>query len=221
MYQSPVHISPVHISPVHIPSVMIPPTPGPRTVSNIQKDAKERFAGLVFIEKDEDRSLEEYFSEYDFWEPYSETKSYSKRPYRNAHNGIMKDYVNYLCVMEIKNDPVNDPIDEYDGRPVREEYYVLAKRIPNELTALEPYCTCTKCASSIINPLKYLWCSNCTRCLKAGPGFADPKYIQKAQELKTQKKIIPSYMKYFEEVKYLELGLFGVIVLILGYFLIG
>jgi hypothetical protein len=194
---------------------MIPPTPGPRAVSNIQRDAKDRFAGLIFIEKDEERSLEDYFSEYDFWEPYSESKSYSKRPYRNAHNGIMKDYVNYLCIMEVKN----DSIDEYEARPVREEYYVLAKRIPNELTALEPYCTCIKCSSSIINPLKYLWCSNCTRCLKAGPGFADPKYIQKAQELKAHKKTVPSYMKYFEDIKYLELASFAVIVLIVSYFL--
>lgn len=211
-------------SPIHVPHVMIPPTPGPRSVLSIQTDAKNRFAGLIFIEKDEHRTLDEYFSEYDFWEPYSETKSYSKRPYRNAHNGIMKDYVNYLCVMEVKNDPVDD-YNQNDQRAQHEDYYVLAKRVPNELTALEPYCTCTKCASSIINPFKHLWCSNCTRCLKAGPGFADPKYILKAQELKAQeqktiKKTHPPYMKYFEEIKNLELGILAIILLILAYFLI-
>lgn len=203
-------------SPIHIPQGIIPPTPGPRAISNIQSDAKNRFAGLIFIEKDENRTLEEYFSEYDFWEPYSESKSYSKRPYRSAHNGIMKDYVNYLCVMEVKN----DPNDEYDLRDHREEYYVLAKRIPNELTSLEPFCTCTKCASSIINPLKYLWCSNCTRCIKAGPGFADPKYIEKAKQLKSVKKTAPTYMKYIEDIKYFEIGILIIILFILGYLFI-
>lgn len=202
-----------HQSPVHIP--IIPPTPGPRAISNIQTDAKNRFAGLIFIEKDEHRTLEEYFSEYDFWEPYSESKSYSKRPYRNAHNGIMKDYVNYLCIMEVKPEQYGDDYNQSDHR---EEYYVLAKRVPNELTALEPYCTCTKCACSVINPLKYLWCSNCTRCLKAGPGFADPKYIQKAKELKGIKKMVPPYMKYFEEIKYYEYVIFIIILLILVYY---
>ena len=113
---------------------------------------------------------------------YSETKSYSKRTYRGvSYKGIMKEYYNYLFVLKVNS---------------IQEHYVVAKRVRGELEELEAYCPCYKCTALVINPLKYLWCIHCTRCLKAGPGFADPCYIEKAQYIKEHGP--PPQPKYFE-----------------------
>lgn len=183
----------MHRSPVYIPTIpgsVVPPTPGPKTIEAIQNDAQNRFSGILWMQKDENRPIDEYFLEYDFWEPYSETKSYSKRTYQAAYKGVMRDYNSFLCILHSDNG---------------EEHYVVAKRIPNELEALEPYCTCSRCISSSINPLKYLWCPNCTNCIKAGAGFAKQEYIDRARELKAEqekRKSVPS--KYSKYIKYIE-----------------
>ncbi|CAH6419345.1 Hypothetical protein HVR_LOCUS549 [uncultured virus] len=185
-YNSPVYIP-------NIPGSIVPPTPGPKTIEAIQNDARDRFAGIILIQKGPDRSLEDYFLEYDYWEPYSETKPYSKRIYQAAYKGVMRDYNNFLCILNT---------DQGD------EHYVLAKRIRNELETLEPYCTCSTCSACILNPLKYIWCPTCTKCIKAGPGFANQQYIDKARILKVeaeQRKKSPSkYAKYIEGTQWIK-----------------
>jgi len=208
-------------SPVNIPgnsgplrpsqtTLIVPPTPGPRSLETIQNDARDRFAGVVWIQREPSRVLEDYFSEYDFWEVYSENKSYSKRPYQAAYKGIMRDYNNYLCIL---------------NGPETEDYYVVAKRIRNELETLESYCSCTTCVSSMFNPLKYMWCPHCTRCIKAGPGFADQEYINKARTLKKEyedRKRIPSkYGKYIQGMRWIKLTeIVVVLLLVIGLYLI-
>jgi len=188
----------MHRSPVQIPTFphnkIPPPTPGPSPIGSIQNDALKRFAGLMLVIKDSDRTLDDYFIEYDFWEPYSETKSYSKRSYHAAYKGIMREYKNYLCMFTDDNSEL-----------VAGDYYVVAKHVLSELELLEPYCTCFRCIFSVINPIKYLWCAHCTKCIKAGPGFADEKYITKARELKRlsgdNTGNTSKYTKYLQELR--------------------
>jgi len=192
--------TPVYIPPINN-DIHIPKTPGPRTIESIQFDARERFAGIVWIEKDNSCSLEDYFLEYDNWELYSETKSYSKRIYQAPYKGIMKDYRNYLCILNSEKG---------------EEYYVVSKRVRNELETLEPYCTCFSCSSFILNPLKYIWCPHCTKCIKSGVGFAKPEYIEKARLLKSEKEQrkhtpIPKYRKHFQNISWIKVFEFSII----------
>lgn len=170
----------------------VPPTPGPRSVDTIQTDAKDRFVGMIWIQKDPSKTVDDYFIEYDYWEKYSETKSYSKRSYIAAYKGLMKEYSNYLCILNS---------DQGD------EFYVVAKRVRSELEALEPFCTCSRCVASVINPIKYLWCPHCTSCIKAGPGFAKQEYIDKAKILKQEndKKIPKKYLNNMSLVKISEI----------------
>lgn len=180
-------------SPVNIPNN--PSTPAPKSINNIQTDARERFAGIVWMQKDSSHTLEDYFIDYDNWESYSETKSYSKRTYQAAYKGRMREYHNYLCIL-----------NSDEG----EEYYVVAKRVRSELEQLEPYCTCIKCISSNLNPMKYIWCNYCTHCIKAGVGFAKGEYIIKAKQLKDEedkRKTTVSaskYTKYLSQISYVK-----------------
>lgn len=181
-------------SPVLIPGTIIPPTPGPRPKETLHNNPMDRFAGMIFLDRDPNRTLEDYFSEYDYWEVYSETKPYSKRIYQAAYKGVMRDYNNYLCVMNTQ-----------DG----EEHYVLAKRVKNELEDLEPYCPCLTCNASRLNPLKYIWCPICTQCIKAGNGYAKPEYIATAKNLKRAKeemrKQAPSkYSKFLDKIHWMR-----------------
>lgn len=147
----------------------IPPTPGPRSKSSLQDNARERFAGIIWINSGNKKNSD-YLTDYDFVEPYDENKSYSKRIFTAVHNGCINNYYNYLCVIT--------------GEDNKEEYYVVAKSMRHELSELEPYCTCITCCSSVCNPLKYLWCPTCTRCIKAGPNIANPQFITHAQQLR-------------------------------------
>lgn len=178
----------MYASPVRIPTV--PPTPGPRSMEQIHNDMKARFAGILWIEKDVSRKIEDYFQEYDHWEPYSETTIYSKRTYSAAYTGMMREYNNYLCVLESDD---------------ATEYYVVAKRARNDLEELEPYCPCITCSSSRCNPLKYLWCPVCTRCIRSGHGFANRDYITQAQLAKTREeerlKIPGKYDRYLNPLR--------------------
>src|SRR3990172_6381652 len=124
---------------------VVPPTPAPRTIDTIQNDARERFGGILWIQKDPNQPMEDYFMDYDYWEKYSEAKPYSKRIYQAAFKGVMREYQNYLCILNMEQN---------------EEYYVLAKHIRNELETLAPYCPCPRCVSYIFNPMKYIWCPN-------------------------------------------------------------
>jgi len=176
MHKVPIKVSPVLIS---------PQTPAPRPIETIHVGHKKCFGGIVYIQKDNNTNIEDYFVEYDHWEKYSENKSYSRRSYQAAYKGMMKEYQNFLIVFED---------DE------TEEFYVVAKRIRNELELLEPYCQCYRCVCSTLNPLKYLWCPHCTSCIKSGPGFAKQEYIDKAKVLKQLIKP-PTEYKY---QKYLD-----------------
>jgi hypothetical protein len=151
-------------SPVVIPK--IPPTPRARPIDSIQIEARDRFAGILWISRDPNLPVGDYFAEYDYFEAYAETKTYSKRPYQEVYAGVIRSYQNYLCIVD-------------DG--TSESHYVVAKRLPNPLDELVPYCNCTTCAASSFNPCKYIWCATCTRCLKAGPILADPAYIELAK----------------------------------------
>jgi hypothetical protein len=174
------------------PSIpLVPPTPAPRTVQDIQQDTRDRFAGLMWITKEEGHQVEDYLSEYDHYELYSETKWYSKRSYQAAYTGVLREYHNYLCVLEGTETTI---------------HYVVAKHIRSELETLEKFCPCFSCSCSTINPLKYLWCPHCTRCIKAGAGFANPQYVETARK----NKDLPR--RYIKPMRYIE---FGVVLLAL------
>jgi hypothetical protein len=198
----------MYTSPVRIPATIptVPLTPGPRSMDQIHNDAKMRFAGIIWIQKEPNRNLEDYFSSDDHWEPYSETTIYSKRTYQAAYKGVMRDYNNFLCILES---------DEGS------EYFVVAKRVRNELEELEPYCPCITCSSSRCNPLKYLWCPHCTRCLKAGSHFVDKEYVEQARVAKQQKdekKKTPGkydrYINLISSVRTIEMMIGGIIGLV-------
>lgn len=144
--------------------VTIPMTPGPCQKNMLFENARDRFIGVIWVTCDDD---EKYLKQFDYAEPYSEEKSYSKRPYLATYKNRMREYQNYLCVCSNE-----------DG----EKYYVIAKALPSELEELEPYCPCSTCQAFVWNPMKYLWCPYCTSCLKAGPGFAKEEYIEEARQ---------------------------------------
>jgi hypothetical protein len=173
--------------------VLIPQTPAPRPIESIHVDHKKCFGGIIYVQKDSTTNIEDYFVEYDHWEKYSETKSYSRRVYQAAYKGMMKEYQNFLIIFEDDD---------------KEEYYVVAKRIRNELELLEPYCQCCRCVCSTLNPLKYLWCPHCTSCIKSGPGFAKQEYIDKARELKllmeNKRPVLSKYQKYTDKLSLIK-----------------
>jgi hypothetical protein len=184
----------------------IPPTPKPKRIDEIQEEASDRFAGVIITNKCF-KILDDHFTDYDQWEEYDENKSYSKRPYQDTYKGILREYHNYLYILNDNNEKA---------------YYVVAKRIRSELKKLEPYCTCLKCQASYFNPLRYIWCAHCTKCLKAGRGFADKSYIEKAQQLKDDKVFyLNKYKKYPYEtqiMKVIEIIIFLIIFICYCYY---
>ena len=176
--------------PIESARLILPPTPSPKRIDEIEENARDRFAGLIIIDKYFDNA-EEHFSEYDHWEQYDENKCYSKRPYQETYKGMLREYRNFLFVLNDKD---------------CKEYYVIAKRIRSELKELELYCTCKKCQASYLNPFKYVWCVYCTNCIKAGKGFADKFYIKKAKELKENKDFsLAKYKRYPYETRVLKI----------------
>jgi len=176
----------------------IPQTPKPKCIDDIQEQARDRFAGIIICDKNDDISIDNYFSEYDYYEKYDENKSYSKRTYQSAYKGVLREYQNYLYVLE----------SDYD-----KQYYVVAKKLYNDLEILEKHCPCLKCSASYLNPLKYIWCPYCTNCIKAGKGFAKDEYIKQAQELKDKSLKYPSnklekYVKSNNVLKISEIVIF-------------
>jgi len=150
----------------------IPATPSAKTIENINNEAFERFGGIIWITIEND-CIEDYLSVYDYWEPYNENISYSRRIYQAAYKGKIKDYQQNLCI-------VNSNTKE------NEKYYVIARRILNELDKLEEYCECIICNSYFFNPLKYIWCPNCVGCISSGKGFAKEELIIKAKNKKSK-----------------------------------
>ena len=149
--------------------VIIPQTPRPCKINNLFENARERFIGVIWVTCD---SAEKYVQQFDYSEPYSEEKSYSLRPYLASYDGCIREYQNYLCVCSTTSE--------------NEEYYVIAKSLPNELEILEPFCPCSTCQATFWNPLKYIKCPHCTSCIKSGPGFAKKEYIEMAKKRREQ-----------------------------------
>ena len=179
----------------------------------IQNYVQNQFAGVMFVQKGPSESIVDFFVDYDFWEPYSNTKSYSKKIYQAAYKGTMRNYKDYLYIL-------TDADADADAEDKNEQYYAVAKRIHNELDDLEPYCPCVRCVLFSINPLKYIWCPNCTGCIKSGPGFVKEEYIIKARELKdTMKSYNNSFMftKYIRTMTWPKLSEFIFLILIITY----
>jgi hypothetical protein len=173
-----------------------PPTPGPKKKEDIYSDARERFGGVILIQKESDFSVEDYLCEYDNWEKYSEIKSYSRRPYQGCYKGYNRQYQNCLCIITDENNI--------------EEYYVVSKKLRGEYETLEKYCLCLNCTASRMNPLKYIWCPFCTGCIKSGPGFVNPEYISYAKNKKNienngDTKKIKSLHRYTSDTPYSSL----------------
>jgi len=172
----------------HYPA--IPPTPGPSPVTSLQRTAQDRFAGLIWLQKEPNREIADYLSDYDWHEEYSESKVYSKRPYMAAYKGLLREYVYYLCVISSTENGANS-----------ERHYVVAKKIKSELEALEPFCSCLRCVASNINPLKYVWCPHCTGCIKAGAGFAKAEYIALAKQRKDEKALDENWWQRLNKIQ--------------------
>jgi hypothetical protein len=126
-----------------------------------QEDITARFNEITWMERADTTTVKELFSSYPHWELFDAEQTYSKRPYRAAYQGHFGWYHNGLCI-----------IKSSEG----EQYYVFARALPSPLDSLIPFCPCFTCRASRLNPLKYVWCPQCTGCLKAGEGFAKDEY---------------------------------------------
>ena len=168
--------------------VIIPQTPRARPLAPIQQEMQERFTGFVWCEVSEE-FIKSHLDDYDHWEKYNAETTYSKRPFLANYTGNVRQYQNFLYVLKV---------DDY------EHYYVVAKRIHDELEDLEDYCTCVTCITSSFNPIKYIWCPQCTRCIKSGVANADPKLVSKAKQLKssTDTAILSNPRKCMQMVEY-------------------
>lgn len=179
----------------------IPKTPKPKSIDDIQEQARDRFAGMIMCEKNDDISIDNYFMEYDHYELYDENKSYSKRTYQSAYKGVLREYQNYLYILELENE--------------NKEYYVVAKKLYNNLESLEKYCPCLKCSASHFNPLKYIWCPYCTSCIKSGKGFTKDEYIEQArnnEKLNHSPHKFQKYIKGNNILKFSELVLLTIFI---------
>lgn len=174
-------------------------TPNPSNVDDIMRNARNRFGGLLLCNKNEELSIDEYFSEYDYFEKYEEDKSYSKRIYQAAYKGVLREYQNWLYILES---------DKY-------EYYVIAKKIYNDLESLEKYCPCLKCSASFLNPMKHIWCIYCTSCIKTGKFLTKEEYIIQARTLKDkdQNNNKLGECNLFKSYKYLKITETSIIIL--------
>lgn len=186
----------------------VPKTPKPKSVDDIQDQARDRFAGIIICNKNDNMIIDNYFIEYDHYEVYDENKSYSKRIYQSAYKGVLREYQNYLYILECDDD--------------NKEYYVVAKKLYNDLESLEKYCPCLKCSASYFNPLKYIWCPYCTNCIKSGKGFTKKEYIKHAQD-KKHKELLYSpniFQKYIQGnniLKISEIIILSIIFIVLFY----
>lgn len=163
------------MSAIRIPP--IPPTPramSPHTM--VREDITARFSEVTWMEQTGDTTVEQLLTGYPHWEAFEAENTYSKRPYRAAYQGHFGWYHNGLCI--IKNGE-------------EEQYYVFARARPSPLDKLIPFCPCFTCRASRLNPLKYLWCPQCTGCLKAGEGFARESYRIEAERVQSQ-YLVPS-----------------------------
>lgn len=167
----------------------VPPTPAPTRRRDLVNEHQHKFTSVILYNSilEDPESMLNY--RYDRWEHYDEEKSYSQRPYILVVDGICSTYENHLLCM---------------NRPEGEtHYYVVSIKIGGKLDHLVKYCPCTLCRGYFWNPFKYSGCVNCHGCLRAGPEFAKPKYIDYANgKLKESMVGKKSTNKY----KYIALG---------------
>lgn len=166
-------------------SVPIPQTPRPRPLTSFQQEMAERFSGIIWFEAASGDDIKLHLLDYDYHSEFDETAVYSKRPYLAYYKGPIRMYQNYLLIVKF---------------PDHEKSYVVAKHVHDDIELLEQWCPCLTCRVSSMNPLKYLWCPQCTRCIKAGPAFADKRYVAIAKAVKDGKYTHPSYTTRMIEI---------------------
>ncbi len=166
-------------------------------------DIKEKFLGYyeVYINELNMTSLKDYLDGYCRWEPYSNIKTYKKREYQAYSKHKVNTCVDFLLII-IYNNHITNPDEDHINHSISQhrygdnnlterhesdiyaiELYVVQQHISSELDKIKKYCSCITCASSTYNPLKYMWCSMCTGCLRAGPEHAKKEYIDRAYRL--------------------------------------
>ena len=181
--------------------VIAPKTPAPKHLDQIQTDAKERFAGILWVNYELDNSISELFKEYDNYELYDETKAYSKKAYLGNYLGKYYYYQSYLAILQTEE---------------QMSYYVIAKRLLTEEDKLIDYCPCLKCTSIFFNPLKYLTCIHCVQCLKIGRPYLREQFLSEARRLKRTYQAPLTFTQSLKENKKLRILEFLIIVII-GY----
>ena len=110
----------------------------------------------------------------DYWEKYDENKEYVVDEYEYDYGKGMKNYLNVSYAESFKS----------------KDKYVVAQEeySESELRELEPYCSCYKCSLWFFNPSKYLTCSCCVGCIRAGPDYARKTIVDKAREALAESK---------------------------------
>lgn len=111
------------------------------------------------------------FGVYDHYEAYNKQKKYNKDKYLAIYTGTPFYYLDFIYCIVIEGN--NEKL-----------YYVVAKRVPSDIQNLKKYCSCVRCSTIKLNPLKYIWCKFCTGCLKSGEWHAHPKYVEEAKKRK-------------------------------------
>ena len=123
-------------------------------------DYRQLFAGIILLDNEADRSLDDYLSEFDYYEEFDPKKQYSRKSFLASYKRIMREYQHHLLVVN------------------QNRFYVVAKRMRTDLEKIESLCVCIRCSASAINPLKYLWCPMCTGCLKAAPALLSKNLLK-------------------------------------------
>lgn len=167
----------------------------------VTDDITARFAEVTWMDANT-TPVDDLLSVYVHWEPFNAEQTYSKRPYRAAYQGRFGWYHTGLCIVKTGSE---------------EQYYIFARPIKTPLDDLIPFCPCLTCRASRVNPLKYVWCPQCTGCLKAGEGFARDEYRNQAlllQQMVHTPSKWDTYKKQILSVRVCELVCVGVCVLI-------
>lgn len=122
----------------------------------------------ILFKKQGTKDLATIFQQYDHWEEYNHEKTYPRKFYERRHKNKIRTYINILCCLERDNGS--------------QKHYILSERYRSENHHLIPYCSCSRCNASFLNPIKYLWCECCTGCIKSGDQFTNPILLEKAKE---------------------------------------
>ena len=79
-----------------------------------RSEFRDMFCGVMWVAKEEGIKIEDYMKEFDKWELLDNDKNYTRKTIRDIHNGQIREYKNYVCIMD-------------DGKT--ETLYVVYKRI--------------------------------------------------------------------------------------------